>query len=355
MDDILILIPSLDPDQKLIEVIASLKNKGFSQIVVVNDGSVSTEYFEQAQNEHNCVVLTHKENHGKGRALKTGFEYILAQKNLVGVVTVDGDNQHKAPDVLAVSQSLRLNQNSLILGVRNFNSRENIPFRSRIGNQVSAKLFQTISKEEIQDTQTGLRGIPFRSLKKISGIPGERFEYEMNMLLGIKKTGLSVIQIPIETVYLENNDSSHFRPIWDSVRVLKSIVKYSASGIFCFLLDYGIFSLLVVFSSGVNQWLYHLFFASVFARICSSIVNFILNYNFVFKCSENIRKSAMKYFTLVVIQMLLSSAGTTALSYLSHAPLIIKPLVDLALFFLSYFIQKRYIFQKGAQNETLFP
>lgn len=148
----------------MITVLNSLKKQGFSRFLIIDDGSEEKELFRKAQQEFGCHVITHSENKGKGCALKTGFRHILEEKDaeIKAVVTVDGDNQHKAEDVFAVSEAIT--ENSLVLGVREFKSKENVPFRSRIGNLVSAKVFQILSGEKISDTQTGLRGIPVAHL-----------------------------------------------------------------------------------------------------------------------------------------------------------------------------------------------
>lgn len=346
MDEIYILIPSLDPDDKLIQVISSLKKHGFNNILLVDDGSANKDIFDKAKEKFSCEILTHSENKGKGRALKTGFNHILSisDNSIKGVVTVDGDNQHKAEDVLSVSQCLCSDTDTLVLGVRQFKGAENVPLRSRVGNEMSACVFRILSGESITDTQTGLRGIPISHLEKFIEVDGERFEYEMNVLLQLRKLGLKLEQIPIETVYLGENESSHFRPIADSLRVFGSIFKFAAVGIISFFIDYLLFTLLLYFVFKPDG----VFISSIIARVVSSLVNFSLNYNVVFKSSGNKAVSLFKYYTLATVQMLLSSGGTVAgTSVLS--PLVAKPLVDLILFFLSYYVQKKIVFKnKGA-------
>lgn len=228
MDEIYVLIPSLDPDEKLIKVISSLKKYGFNNILIVNDGSSNKDFFIKAKEEFSCKILTHSSNKGKGCALKTGFNYIISLQNdsIKGVVTVDGDNQHKACDVLSVKQKLCEVTDTLVLGVRQFKGIENIPLRSRLGNKMSAFIFKILSGENIEDTQTGLRGIPISHLQRFIDIEGERFEYEMNILLQLKKLNLKLIQVPIKTIYLDENESSHFQPINDSIRVFACILKF---------------------------------------------------------------------------------------------------------------------------------
>lgn len=347
MDEIYILIPSLDPDEKLIEVVSSLKKCGFNNILIVDDGSLNKDFFIKAQDEFSCKILTHSTNKGKGCALKTGFSYILSQQNdtIKGIVTVDGDNQHKASDVLLVSHKLCDLNDTLVLGVRQFKGVENVPLRSRLGNKMSAFIFQILSGENIDDTQTGLRGIPISHIQKFINIEGERFEYEMNVLLQLRKLNLKLIQVPIKTVYLDKNESSHFKPINDSIRVFACIFKFAIVGIISFFIDYLLFGLLIWFFKGEL-----IFLSSVIARILSSLVNFSLNYKVVFKSNENKSITLLKYYTLAIVQMFLSSSGVSFGSLIYNYPLIIKPVVDLFLFLLSYYVQKKIIFKNKGDN-----
>lgn len=350
MDEIMILIPSLNPDEKLIEVIKSLKNIGFTKILIVDDGSEEKTFFIKAQDEFSCKILTLDKNMGKGRALKTGFEHILAMNDtsLKAVVTVDGDNQHKAKDVLAVSKNI--DENTLVLGVRKFKDATNVPFRSRFGNAMTAYVFRLLSGEKIEDTQTGLRAIPILYLDKFINVEGERFEYEMNILLRLRRLNLKLKQIEIETIYLEENESSHFRPIADSFRIFNMIGKFALVGIICFFVDYLIFYISLYGLMNIGEYYEQVFIASVIARICSSILNFSLNYAIVFKSSTNKLTSFIKYYFLVIIQMMISSVSVAGISILWKYPLVVKLIVDFLLFFISYYIQKLYIFSKKEKN-----
>ena len=98
-----VIVPSLNPDEKLVNVVKSLKEKGFNDIILVDDGSDDNHKvaFVEASKYEGVSVLVHEVNKGKGRALKTAFKYFLENRpDYEGVVTVDGDNQHKAEDVL---------------------------------------------------------------------------------------------------------------------------------------------------------------------------------------------------------------------------------------------------------------
>ena len=118
---ILVVIPSLDPDDRLLEVIRGVQEKGFTDILLVDDGSApeNQHYFDEGA-ALGCEVLHHGVNKGKGRALKTAFAWFMEnRKDSVGAVTIDGDDQHLPKDIAAcVDVMFRQEKDSLVLGVR---------------------------------------------------------------------------------------------------------------------------------------------------------------------------------------------------------------------------------------------
>lgn len=347
LEKFLVIIPSLDPDNKLALVVSSLQKVGFSNILLIDDGSVEEKkhYFEELKQENNCILITHEINKGKGRALKTGFNYALENSDkFEAVITVDGDNQHKAEDVLKVAENIVVD--TVTLGVRSFDESSNVPWRSRAGNMASAFAFRVISGNNINDTQTGLRGIHVKNLADVVEVDGERFEYEMNVLLHLKKLHLAVVQVPIQTIYINENETSHFNPVLDSIKVFKTILSFLGSSILCFLIDIGIYSLIIYFVYNNELSSQHIFIATLFSRIISSITNFIINYKVVFKSSENIKASIVKYYSLAIVQMFASSFGTMLMTLVIQSAIVAKIVVDLLLFFASYLVQKKLIFRR---------
>ena len=215
--DIAILIPAYNPDHKLLTLLNDLKQKQINHIVVIDDGSDCKNIFKQL--EPLCTILTHAKNKGKGAALKTGLSYIKNNlKNILGVITVDADGQHEISDILKVIDSFRQHSNCLVLGTRNF--KENtVRLRSLIGNKLTKRLLKLRHKLDISDTQTGLRAIPTNIISEILEIKFNGYEFEMKMLLKTKKWGLKIKETPIKTIYLNKNESSHFNPILDSIKI----------------------------------------------------------------------------------------------------------------------------------------
>lgn len=225
-----IIIPTLNPDQRLVNLVEKL-NEVDNPIVIINDGSEEecSDIFETLSSRFQCDIVNHEKNMGKGAAIKTGIKYVSRiYPESSGIVTADGDGQHAAEDILRVAKALHQNQGSLILGSRDF-SEKDVPFKSRWGNRITSIVFKLSTGKECPDTQTGLRGIP-KELKEIClSVSGDRFEYEMNTLLEFVGHNIPLRHITIETIYLENNKSSHFNPVKDSIRIYSNILKYSFS------------------------------------------------------------------------------------------------------------------------------
>lgn len=342
---IVIVIPSLEPDNKLINLVSSIQqyNSDWS-VVVVNDGS-SEKYssiYETIENEYQYVVLKHSVNKGKGAAIKTAINDILKNKPDVRyVITIDSDGQHTMEDMIKCIEAAKKNPDSLVFGVREFN--KDVPFRSKFGNILTRNIVRMITGIKLSDTQTGLRVIPVKFLETLLLIPGDRFEYETNMILESKKNKWEIYSQPIETVYLEHNDSSHFRVIKDSIAIYSTFLKYSISSVLSFLIDILSYALLINFFSGLS--LDVIFISSIIARILSSLFNYFVNRNIVF--NKDAKRSFLKYFGLVLIQISLSSffIYVTHMYFLQANTVFIKVLIDGTLFFISYYVQKKFIFR----------
>lgn len=343
-----VIIPALNPDENLIALVKKLRAYDLD-VVAVNDGSGEEcrGIFNTLKWRHQCDVLVHPENRGKGAALKTGIRYAQAgYPDSCGFVTADADGQHSAEDIMKVAAALEANPGCLVLGTRDFGSPE-VPFRSRWGNRITASIFRLSTGLKCPDTQTGLRGIPRSLSETCLAIPGDGFEYEMNVLMQFAKAGISMVQVPIETIYIESNRLTHFKSVRDSALIYLNILRYSLASMSSAVIDLTIFTMLIslfgVTASGILA-------STVLARTTSGSVNFFLNRNWVFRSSNSRGAELMKYFTLFTGQMLTSWVLVAGLSSLFHHPTIVKAFVDTSLFFLSYQIQKRYIFHNERKD-----
>lgn len=347
-----IVLPSLNPDEKLNKVVDGLLSAGFEDIVLVNDGSdeAHLEPFRQAAAHKEVTLLTHEVNKGKGRALKTAFSYVVDnRKQTAGVITVDGDNQHTVKDIRACAEKMLECKDKVILGCRDF-TQDNVPWKSRVGNVSTSLVFRLFCGIKISDTQTGLRAIPYQYLPLMCEVEGERFEYETQMLFAIKKNHIGMEEVKIETVYLEDNASTHFDPIKDSLKIYKIIFKFMISSGTSFLIDYGIYSLLVFLIGGNFSRGLRLFIATFVARAVSSICNYTMNRKAVFKSKASVSRSLIRYYILCVFQTAASYGLVFLLSSLCRAgsflEIVLKLAVDIVLFMISFQIQHRWVFKE---------
>ena len=351
--DVLIIIPALNPNEKFIKYVDELLDKGFKGIVVINDGS-SEEYkniFDKLEEKQKVKVLVHEVNKGKGRALKTGFEYFLNLENIndyVGIITVDCDGQHRIEDVLKIKDKMNEEkENTLILGVRNFTNTD-VPVRSSFGNRFSKMLFKILYGKEISDVNTGLRGFTKDIIGKMINVSGERYEYEANTLVEAVSKKINIIEIPIETIYIDNNKGSHFRPVIDSIKMilkyLDSFIKYAAVALVSVIIDVLLFKLFLGFLN-IQVETTLIVISTVLARIISSVINFILNKKVSFKSDKKVKDTIFKFAALCVIQMFVSGFTVAGIYHLTKFPeVLIKIVVDTILFFINFMVQKRFIF-----------
>ncbi len=223
-----IILPSLNPDKKFTGVVKGLVEKGFEHIVIVDDGSDDEHqrFFDEAEKLPQTHVIHHGVNKGKGRGLKTAISYVHERLPQVkGAITIDGDGQHLADDIIKCGMKMLELEDKVVLGSRDFDQ-EGVPPRSVAGNKSTSRMFRTLFGIKINDTQTGLRAIPARYFKSFAEIEGERFEYETNMLLYMKRHGIEFYEQPITTVYDPEDYSSHYNAVKYSWRIAKVMLKY---------------------------------------------------------------------------------------------------------------------------------
>ena len=351
-----ILIPALNPDQKLIKLVHELLNNviNFDALVLVDDGSADANQavFKELEEigDQRIHVLHHQHNEGKGAALKNGFRYIRNYfPEIEGIATMDSDGQHTVEALSSCMEKFEENPTDLIIGVRKFTNE--IPARSQFGNVLTSKLVKLLTHQNISDTQTGLRIIPHQYVDQLIEFPGDRFEFEFDMLLQARKYDVKVIEQPIPTIYLDGNKSSHFRVVRDSLAIYARFFKFAGSGIISFIVDIALFEGLILLMG--NHVLDSIILATVISRALSAIVNYTLNHRVVFNGGG--RQTFIKYGALFIVQMVLSGYLTDLVTnWLPHngnsiAPMLAKMMVDFTLFIVSYQIQKDFIFKKDTE------
>ena len=348
-----IIIPAYEPDERLIELLASMLPAEESAnepagtetaslqdaahpgtapgpVVIVDDGSGDAfrEIFEKAAlyvNKLGGAILTHEVNKGKGRALKTAFAYVL-------------------------KKALEANPDKLVLGVREFGG-DDVPWKSRAGNTITVAVFDYVSGIRVTDTQTGLRGIPRAFMQELLDVRGERFEFETQMLL--ESAGrYPILEVPIKTIYdSRDNHQTHFNAFRDSVKIYKILgarfMKYIMASLSSCVIDLALFAIFCRLLKGKTAG--YAAIATVAARLISGTFNYLMNYKVVFESDAGKRSSGARYLILAIVQMGLSAALVSGgIALLPDAPEVaVKIIVDTALFLVSYKIQQKYVFGRG--------
>lgn len=338
----IVVIPAYKPDEVLTAIVDKLWNDG-CQIIVVDDGS-GEKYqpvFEEIR--ECCIVLRHFENRGKGAAIKTALSYIKEEmwdSGFIGIM--DSDGQHLPEDMMKLFSFAGNHEKSLVLGVRELG--DDMPLKSRLGNRITKAVFQFACRVEVSDTQTGLRVFDSALLQRMLSVEGERYEYEMNVLIAMAQAGISIKEVPIHTIYRDkNNSNSHFRVLRDSIRIYKDILKFTLASFSSFILDYLLFAVLMYF---LPHKALPMLAANIAARLVSAFYNYSVNCRFVFYTDRKMR-TAVQYFELGVFLLIMNNLILEICVQTLHISVYLaKVITECLLFLLSWLVQNRFIFRR---------
>ncbi|MCL2812457.1 MAG: bifunctional glycosyltransferase family 2/GtrA family protein [Clostridia bacterium] len=350
----IVLLPAYRPDGGLPQLVEKLRGRGMA-VLVVDDGSGEAffPFFDQCE-ALGARVIRHAVNLGKGRALKTGLNEIqLAYPDARGVVTADADGQHTPEDIQKVALALREHPDTLIMGGRAFCGK--VPWKSRAGNSLTRAVYRMATGIRIYDTQTGLRGLPVKALPWMTEQQGERYEYEMNVLLKLRHYVLPVIEVPIDTVYIDQNAGSHFRALRDGLRIYGVILGYMLTSLISFGVDYTLYLLgLRVLGAmafpAISPLITPVTVSYAIARVCSAFLNYLLTKHAVFG-GRSSKGALWKFYLVAAVQLLLGAGFTTLLADFTRVPESIAKLpVDALLFCASFVVQRDYVFRAKKQE-----
>jgi glycosyltransferase involved in cell wall biosynthesis len=343
-----VVIPAYRPSAGLVDLVRALDGRD-GPVVVVDDGS-GPEFaatFAAAAAFPHVQLLRHAVNLGKGAALKTAFNHVLCtMPDVTGVVTADADGQHHPEDIQGVAETLAANPKALVLGARSFG--EDVPLRSRFGNILTRGIMHALLGRKLSDTQTGLRGIPASLLPRLMRVESNRYEYELEMLIAAHQLGMPVIERPIRTIYEPGNQSSHFNPIVDSMKIYFVLLRFGSVSFLTALLDNLVFILAVHRLGSVLA-------SQVLGRFFAVIFNYSMVRSSVFYTQQRHKTTLPKYLALVVASGTCSYLGIEALSKNFGVPVVAaKLLVETVLFFVNFAVQRLFIFrpQVGAAEEA---
>ena len=202
-------------------------------------------------------------------------------------------------------------------------------------------MFHVSTGVKVFDTQTGLRAFSVSRIPMMLEMHGDRYEYEINVLLYATRHHVPILEVWIETVYIEDNASSHFHPVRDAWRIYKMILLFVASSLAAALLDY---VLVLTLPQLLEPFIpTPLLVSTAIARVVSSLCNYFLNGKLVFGgCSKD---SILRYYLLVAGIYAVNYGLLTILSVLLPLPLwLAKLLVEMVLYPVSFYLQRRFVF-----------
>ncbi len=333
-----VLIPAYKPPPVLLRLVEDMAARGFERILIVDDGSgpAFDAVFDALKSRPEVALLRHETNRGKGEALKTGLRYAL-ESGAAGVVTADADGQHLAEDIERVARRLAAGDGStLVLGCRSFEG--GVPLRSRVGNLVTAAAMRWIAGVKLADTQTGLRGIPRALAERLLSAATGGYEFELDMLLMAKHAGFTVEEAPIRTVYLEDNRSSHFNPLRDSMRIYFVLLRFTFVSLATALIDNAVFRLALAGAL-------HLPEAHLAARAAALCFQYPAARRAVFHSRETHRRELPRFLAVAAGHALLSGAlihWLTAQQGFGLLPA--KIAAETSLFPVNFLLQRDWVF-----------
>lgn len=283
----------------------------------------------------------------KNSSIKTALQYIsdtIPDIDTIGIM--DADGQHRVTDMTRLLEFSRTQRGTLCLGVRSVG--KDMPLKSRMGNTITRTVFDLITRTRVSDTQTGLRAFDRELLPEFLSVEGERYEYEMNTLLCCSKNQIEIQELAIETIYHdEQNSCSHFRAFQDSARIYKDIIKFTASSMSSFLLDYLLFAVAMICMPHTAVTVVA---ANVIARAVSVFYNYSINCRYVFRTRRS-AEGALQYFMLAAAILFLNNVVLSFFTQVAGIPVYYAKLAtECILFLASWTVQKYVIFNNKNMN-----
>ena len=336
-----VLIPAFRPEPVLPALVRDLLVSGsIAAVVIVDDGSgpAYTSIFSQLRETPGVQLLHHTVNLGKGAALKTGLNHFACTfPASISAITADADGQHTATDIIAVARAAAHKPGTLILGARQFDG--SVPARSKFGNTLTRYIMRAVTGQRISDTQTGLRSIPRTFVADLLLSPAAGYDFELDMLVRCKHADIEIGQVPIATVYIDGNRSSHFNPLLDSMRIYFVLVRFAASSLITALIDNLVFIAILRLSS-------KLIVSLVAARLVAGTFNYYANKRGVFHSrSLNWMTALPKFWAVVLVSGTLSYLLIQ--NFIAYAGMSIvgaKVLAETIMFFFSFVVLRDFVF-----------
>ena len=354
--DIIIAIPTKEASPAMLPLVKDLRRAGFRKIVIVNDGCDPScdPVFETAREDYNCDILQHAVHLGKGRSLKTAFNYILeTYPQCSGVITVDDMGRHCIEEVEQCAAEMSVHPDDLILGCRDFTNVK-VPWGAKLNNKLTRALVRILTGIDVTDTSTGLRGMNKELMKQFLNCQGEGQDFELNMLLECKAAGIRIREFNTEVEYVgQDIEDPEYNPLIHSGRIYVVFVRYCITSVVATVLDF------ILFTTAIAslKWRfpsYYIVFSTIIARVLSGLLNFYLSKNTVFRNKDDAKPMIWRFFMIAALQMLLSAVFVTLLyKIMPITETFVKLIVDAILFIVFYQVQREWVFTSKEQRPPL--
>lgn len=347
-NEILIIIPAYNPPIKLFEALLTKLEGAFKHVLIVNDGSDESfnDFFKKLERKYH--VLKHEYNLGKGEAIKTAYRFAYDNyKDVLAYVVIDCDNQHDIEDMINCCKAAIEHSDSLVIGVRDF-SLDTVPFKSKAGNKITRLMFKWLFNKDITDTQTGLRAISPNIVDKLLAVSGSRYNYELKCLITCCEENIPIVEVPIKTIYIENNKESRFNPVKDSFIIYKEFINYYLRLFIPYLISLLVF-LIVFYFMNSNNDLKALIIVNIIAGIINIVTNIIMNYRNIYK--HNNLGNNLVYILKKILKIFIAGFFIYICYNLLNINLLLsKVLVDIILTIIIFLIFRNVGFKNEKKN-----
>ncbi|HSX41749.1 MAG TPA: glycosyltransferase family 2 protein [Candidatus Saccharimonadales bacterium] len=206
-----VVVPAHNEEKTIGDVIDGIPRRidGISTInrIVINDASIDRT--AARAKKAGALVLSHRINIGQGGAVLTGIKAARQLGNAL-VVTLDGDGQHDPDDIHALVDAHFRDKADLIIGSRFLSQTiETMPALKWYGNKIMNGITFTFSGKQVSDSQSGFRLIGERMLSVIDEFNMTGYEFCSEMIIGAKRHGLLISEVPIKTIYFDGRQGQN--------------------------------------------------------------------------------------------------------------------------------------------------
>lgn len=215
-------IPAFNEGKILRDVIKKTE-KFVDQIIVCDDGS--SDNTSKIARDAGAHVITHKQNLGKGAAMKTLFDYV---KNLDVdiIITIDGDGQFLPEEIPKLVAPIKEKNADIVIGYR-FDDQSEMPTYRKMGNKFLDKVTNLASELPFRDTQGGFRAYSKRAIIEIN-FNTTGFGVDAEILIDASTKKLKIVEEKVTVIYNTGSDTSTKSPISHSAEVVASLIELIA-------------------------------------------------------------------------------------------------------------------------------